>query len=130
MAYPSWSIAWWEAVVLNLGLNFTLNYLGRNLRSEVMRATQAKYDVMGWDGMGQGRGFGVGWHSAVQTRDGRVWLLPVTPNLSIAASNGVNKSMCPSQTFGGLVLLLHRYSIFAIDGTCLCKQYPFSRNIR
>ena len=41
-AKPSWSVAWWEAVVQNLGLNFTVAYL-EDLRSEVELRHQKQY---------------------------------------------------------------------------------------
>ena len=46
MGHAEWSEGWWEAVVLNLGLNLTLNYLGPNLQSEVRRRGEAHEPMM------------------------------------------------------------------------------------
>ena len=35
MAYPTWSTSWWEAVLLNNNMNFTLAYVGDRLNAEV-----------------------------------------------------------------------------------------------
>ena len=46
MAFPEWSTSWWEAAVVNLGLNLTMAYLGPRLSPVVEQQVAARVPTM------------------------------------------------------------------------------------
>ena len=42
-SFATYQPGWYESAIATLGLNFTINYIGRNFEAELLRTVSAKY---------------------------------------------------------------------------------------